>query len=35
LGDSARAYVTRERTWARLVARYPDLYAALRSERRT
>jgi glycosyltransferase involved in cell wall biosynthesis len=30
LGQGGRAFVTRERTWAALVSRYPELYAALR-----
>jgi PEP-CTERM/exosortase A-associated glycosyltransferase len=31
LGERARAYVAEERTWARAVAKHPDLYAAAQS----
>ena len=33
LGERARAYVTRERAWVRLVSSYPALYAAVRPTR--
>ena len=35
LGERARAYVSRERTWARLVLTYPTLYAAMRPGERS